>query len=655
MPNMPEMLTTKSRKVQEILSVMRENLQKDREKQQQIKENWKEIRRFGFGFDDGVSPSSVLDYEEGRLLSDVLQDGAWKGQRCFIVGGGASLKDFDFSQLRNELVIGVNRAFERVDCAINFAMDHELYEWIMSGKLGDVAREKFENFKGLPVWLDTVGYDYPQGVYIVHQVPRAKMSYSLKDGIRSGSNSGFGALGIALCLGANPIYLLGFDMAGKDGKQTWWHNGYPEMQSSRVYPVFKNDFVGIAKEIKEKNIKVINLNSKSNMKCFEFKEFKDIGKQKYPIITSYYTKGTAYEAQVEYLKTTLKRFNLDNDVVGIKDQGSWHKNTYYKPNFILSMMHKHKGHPMVFVDADAKIRANPVLFNDLDCDFACHFKLDKELLSGTLYFKNNQKSRWLVKKWIEENEKHPATHMPQKNLRAVFDKHKDEIKWEKLPVEYCMIYDSSARYKVNPVVEHFQLSRQHKDSKKKKAIMKRSLVDIQRFCKGKTICIIGNADSVLKRKRRIDSAFDIVGRMNRGYPNGKEEFIGSRTDILFLSTGSTKRNILSGFNPAFIIWMTECNRLAHPWVLRHAVQNPKQDWRELRENLGINPSTGLMAVNFILKHIDFKSLTIYGFNFLKTKSWYNTKPDAGTQHDGKKEEAMILQMLKEHKNVRLVK
>ncbi len=650
---MTEMITTSDNRVRAILTASRKRIQKERDKDQNIRDNWKEVRRLGFGFAEGVSPPSVLDYEEGRMLHEVLADGAWQGQRCFIVGGGESLKGFDFSKLKNELVIGINRAYEYADCTLNFAMDHMLYEWIMNGKLGDNAKNKFNEFKGIPVWLDSTGYEYPQGVFVINQVPKTKMSYSLKDGIRSGSNSGFGALGIAMCLRANPIYLLGFDMIDKDGKQVWFHGGYPERQNAKVYKVFRNDFNKVAQEIKARKTKVINLNPNSGLTCFEFGKIEDIEPVKFPIITSYYTKDTPYERQVENLKTTLKRFNLENDVVGVKDLGDWHKNTYYKPNFILSMLNKHKGRPVVFVDADAKIRQNPVLFSNLDCDFACHFKLEKELLSGTLYFGNTAKSRWLVKKWIEENIEHPKTHMPQKNLRRVFDRHKDEIKWKSLPVEYCMIFDSSARYKVNPVVEHFQLSRVYKP-KGRNPVMKRSLLDIQKFCKGKKMCIIGNADSVLKRKRRIDSNFDIVGRMNRGTPKGKEEFIGSRTDILFLSTGLSKRNVQSSFKPVFTVWMTECKRLAHPWVLRNAIQNPKMDWRELHKELGINPSTGMMTLNFIIKHIDFKSLTIYGFNFFKTKSWYNTKPDDGKKHSGQKEEKKIMKMVAANKNVRIV-
>ena len=48
-------------------------------------------------------------------LSNILCDGAWKGQRCFVIGGGPSLNNVDLAYLKDELVIGVNRAFERID------------------------------------------------------------------------------------------------------------------------------------------------------------------------------------------------------------------------------------------------------------------------------------------------------------------------------------------------------------------------------------------------------------------------------------------------------------------------------------------------------------------------------------------------------------
>lgn len=649
------MITTSHPRVEEIVEEMRRRRDINQVRADEIRENWRELREKGFGYSDKCLPPMVLDYEKGRMFYDVLPDGAWKDQRCFIIGGGESLKDFDFSKLRNELVIGVNRAYEVIDCPINFAMDKDLHDWIIKGKLGQETKEKFEDFKGYPVWLDSAGYDYPKGIFILNKSASHNISHSMKDGIGGGTNSGFGALSLAVCLGANPIYLLGFDMKGKDGKQAWWHDGYPDKQGDKIYKSFINDFKRVAPGLKEKGFQVINLNPESELKCFEFEEFENIEPIRRPIITSYYTKGTGYEEQVEHLKISLKQFNLENDIVGIPDKGSWHKNTYYKAQFILRMMNKHPDRSIVFVDADAKIRGNPVLFNDLDCDFACHFRQGKELLSGTLYFGNTKGARYLIKKWIEEDKLHPKTNMPQKNLRAVFNKQKKKIKWKALPIEYCMIFDSHIRHKIHPVIVHFQLSRQYKarTDDRHRYMMPQPLDEIKKFCKGKTICLIGNADSVLQKKKNIDS-FDIVARMNRGTPAGKEEFIGSRTDILFLSTHMSGKNIHNSFNPRHVVWMTVCHRLASSWVMKNAIQNPKEDWTTLYKKLSINPTTGLMALNFILKHIDFKTLVIYGFDFFATKTWYNTKIDSGQKHSGKKEEVLFMNMIKDRSNVRLL-
>ncbi len=647
------MITTRHRAVLDIVDEMERKRDFNQVKQDEIRENWRTLREKGFGYTKDGLPPAILNYEEGRMLYDVMPDKAWKDQRCFIIGGGESLKEFDFSKLRNELVVGVNRAYEVIDCPINFAMDCTLYDWITQGKLGQEAKEKFEDFKGYFVWLDSVGYDYPAGIFIINKTGGHNLSTSLKEGIAGGTNSGFGALNLAVCLGANPIYLLGFDMKGKDGKQGWWHNGYPEKQGERVYGAFANDFKRAAPGLHKEGIEVINLNPDSDLPCFEFGRLEDVKPIVRPVIVSYYTEGTAYAEQVKHLKASLRRFNLENDVVGIADRGSWHKNTYYKPQFILEMMDKHPGRSLVFVDADAKIRRNPTLFNDLDYDFACHFRHEKELLSGTLYFGDTKGARFLVEKWIEEDKLNPKTHMPQKNLRAVFDRHKKEIKWKALPVEYCMIFDSRARRSVNAVVEHFQLSRKYKGpSTGKRYAMRRSLTEIQEFCRGKRICLIGNADSVLRKKRAIDS-FDVIGRMNRGEPEGKEAHIGSRTDIHFLSTHMSEENIYKSFNPRFVVWMTVCHRLASDWTMRNAIQNPREDWHELHKKLKINPTTGMMALNFLLKHIEFKSLTIYGFDFFATKSWYNTEIDDGQKHSGEKEKTLFMEMIAERPNVRM--
>jgi len=658
---MSEMITTGDKVASDIFDDVQKRRMFEKTSAQRIKDNWVYLRNKGFGrVGQGQHPPpAILDYDKGRMFHDVFPDGEWRGQRCFIIGGGESLKNFDFSKLKNELVIGVNLAFKKIDCQINFAMDYNLYEWIINGKLGATTKKKFEDYEGYPVWLDTVGYNYPKNIFVLPGSTEFGLSSSLSKGIVTCTNSGFGALNLAICLGADPIYLLGFDMKGKDGKQVHWHNGYPDRQGSKVYGAFINDFNRIAPTLKKRGTHIVNLNSESALKCFEFGKFKDVKPIDQPIITSYYTKETGYETQVEHLKATLRRFNLENDIVGIPDQGSWRKNVYYKAGFILKMMKKYPGRAIVFVDADAKIHKSPVLFNDYNCDFACHFFNKKELLSGTLYFGSTKGARLIVDEWIKENEAHPTIHMPQRNLHVVFNKQKNNIESKVLPVEYCMIFDSSVRHEVKPVIVHFQLSRLYKNygtgrvKKRPGYRMKESFTEIQKFCKDKRICLLGNADSVLREKRNIDS-FDVVCRCNRGKPEGKEKFLGNRTDILFLSTHMSGGNFHGSFNPQFAVWMTVCHRLASAWTLKNAYQNPAKDWNYLYKILGINPTTGMMALYFILKHIDFKSLTIHGFDFFATPTWYNTAVDSGQKHSGEKEKVIFMKMIEGKKNVRFI-
>ncbi len=675
---MSPMVTTKDKVVIDILEnaqrKVRTGKSPEKIEQETIKVNWSAIKRKGFGYNKESRPTAVLDYDEGRMLYDVLPDGTWKGQRCFIIGGGESLRGFDFSKLKNEMVIGVNRAFEKIDCMINYSMDYELFLWIKNGKLGPATKKKFEDYKGYPVWIDNTGYDYPKGIFILNSSDTPAVANSMSEGLWTGTNAGFGALNLAVALGANPIYLLGFDMKGKNGRQAWWHSGYKGQQGAKVYESFISDFERIAPMLKEKGIKVINLNKESNLKAFNFGNFEDIKPIDRPVIASYYTKNTEYETQIEELRTTCRRFNLEHEIVGIKDLGGWHKNTYWKSTFVLDTLKKYPDRSVVFVDADAVFRQSPILFSDFDCDFAYHYYNRKELLGGTLYFGNTKGARFVAKKWVEIDKRELKTHMPQKNLQELFNRIKNKVTWKELPIEYCMIFDCHQRYRQNlkPVIEHFQLSRKHKDQhlKSSRYRMKEGLVRIQKMCTGKKICLIGNADTMLEKKRGdIIDSYDIVCRMNRGKVTDKEAFIGSKADLLFLSTGMSRKSIEVGYGNGKkypirqrtesdlelpVIWMTVCHRLAHPWIIVNAIQNPKKDWHELHRLLGINPTTGMMALKFCLKYLNFESLDIYGFNFLTTKSWYNTQPDKGEKHSGEKERVLFAKMIKGRKNVRHV-
>lgn len=220
----------------------------------------------------------LINNKNGQsYLHDILPSGSWKGKRCFIVGGGLSLKGFDFSRLDGELVIAVNRAFEFVPKAtIMIGQDAQLWGWYENGVLGQEATDKFKSFKGIKAWYNTQQFPFPEDLYLINTIHRVSFDWKNLDyslGLPGFTNTGLSAICLAVCLGAKEIYLLGFDCKGENGKTANFHDGYPQKNEEKIYKRdFLPDFNNLAEGLKEAS-KIINLNRDSEIKCFEFGDF----------------------------------------------------------------------------------------------------------------------------------------------------------------------------------------------------------------------------------------------------------------------------------------------------------------------------------------------------------------------------------------------
>lgn len=199
------------------------------------------------------------------------------------------------------------------------------------------------------------------------------------------------------------------------------------------------------------------------------------------LIISYATKNTPYEQILDdYLLKSVRKQGLPYYTELIDDLGTWYKNTAYKPKFILETLDKFKDQCLVFIDADATIERYPDLFLEIPeyYDLGIHF-LDRnkwyghnetnnmELLSGTIFLRNNEHIRRLVRHWHEEAER--TQEWEQKALQRVLKQHID-INVSELPLSYCYIKTlPNGREPLNkidnPVIVHYQLSRQLKRRK----------------------------------------------------------------------------------------------------------------------------------------------------------------------------------------------
>ena len=177
------------------------------------------------------------------------------------------------------------------------------------------------------------------------------------------------------------------------------------------------------------------------------------------LIVSYFTADTPYEEEVKKLQASIEQFSLPSFIPSRPNLGSWEKNCQQKADVILEALEM-QPHNVVWLDADAVIQQDPVLFGELQCDIGYHYlEHRKELLSGTLFLKNSPKVIQLVKDWIALN----ATNdeWDQKNLQRLVESN-SSLERQIIPAEYCKIDRNRKQPNVTPVIAHYQASRKYK-------------------------------------------------------------------------------------------------------------------------------------------------------------------------------------------------
>jgi hypothetical protein len=208
------------------------------------------------------------------ISSHSFDDKAWLGHRAFVIGGGPSIKGLDFSRLKGELAVGCNMAFLH-NPTVNLIFDLRLMErlstdprWVAYGGvkcwLNSEIPQEHGRFPGVIELKERHDYEWKQ-----------RWSYSLMDGLWRGTNAGASALNLCEILGANPIYLLGFDFKGIAGRESNWHTEYPGEwhRDEKVYETFLKDFWDNRSQIKAE---VVNLNLDSGLRCFHFADLDEV-------------------------------------------------------------------------------------------------------------------------------------------------------------------------------------------------------------------------------------------------------------------------------------------------------------------------------------------------------------------------------------------
>lgn len=406
-----------------------------------------------------------------QVFANHVASNAWKGRRCFIIGGGPSLKRQSLKGLAGELVIGINRAYELLDPSILYGVDGQLFGWVESGKLGRVSKQKFGKYGGYKVWM-ALHKMFPNDFHLINMDSSAEHKIGTTEKLSFKNNSGYGAINLAAALGVSEIYLLGFDMCGDcSGKQKWWHKGYPVDYGEGIYAKYIAAIEGLAPVLADAGIKVVNLSKQSRLGCFPFGELRSVlaTKPDRPVVVSFYTIGTGYEKEAQRLVRELHLFGFEHDIEGIQSFGSWQANTQYKAKFIAGMMDKYPQRSILWLDVDSSICQYPDVFDDADFDLGVHkidwakytpLRKDKQLANAVIYLKNTDKVRQFVSAWIKLNTEQPD-RIEMQTMAEVLDKWESKLNFHNLPASYCQIYDMMAS-EGQPVIEQRQASRHYR-------------------------------------------------------------------------------------------------------------------------------------------------------------------------------------------------
>lgn len=158
-------------------------------------------------------------------------------EEVFIVGGGPSLRNFNFSSLTDKCTITVNKSVFHVPNPNYFiSVDYTF--------LGKVTRKVFHAIPARKFFVADFSHPFLQEINKKITDTRFNLKYNLHDynvliraqnqeGIgytfedfRTGRNSGFCAFQLAIILGFKRIYLLGIDLNKQSS--THYHEGYGE-------------------------------------------------------------------------------------------------------------------------------------------------------------------------------------------------------------------------------------------------------------------------------------------------------------------------------------------------------------------------------------------------------------------------------------------
>lgn len=174
---------------------------------------------------------------------------------CFASGPSLTAEDVAFCRDRVDASIAINTAYQLAPWATAlYAADLEWWKW----------HKGAPHFAGLRYSVSRQAEGY--GVQILRNAGTDGLALD-RTALRTGRNSGYQALNLAVHFGAQRIILLGYDMQTGPKGEHHWHGNHPRHVSS-PYTIFRKKFATLVGPLQALGIEVINCSPRTALSCF---------------------------------------------------------------------------------------------------------------------------------------------------------------------------------------------------------------------------------------------------------------------------------------------------------------------------------------------------------------------------------------------------
>lgn len=191
-----------------------------------------------------------------------IEDKKFLNKRCFIIGGGESIKTLESKGLNvqklleKEVTIGTNKSYLLGKSTYHLCMD---YDYFLTDK-DNLLRQNL--YVSDNIWNNSPELRLRPIKRLGTKTSKI-ISNSFNEGLYYGRSTGYLAMNLANVLGCNPIYLLGIDLVGYH-----FHEGYgskKDLKLPKEHKVIEKELRAGIQYLQSMGVKVISLSDISQL------------------------------------------------------------------------------------------------------------------------------------------------------------------------------------------------------------------------------------------------------------------------------------------------------------------------------------------------------------------------------------------------------